>query len=317
MKHIILNGTDIKVSKVALGTATFGKDADEKTSFAVMDRFLSNGGNLIDTAVMYADWLPGEKSSSEKTIGKWMKSRGNRNSVIISTKGGHPQWDKMEISRLSEADIMSDIEKSLSNLQTAYIDIYFLHRDDKSIPVGEIMDVLHKIVASGKARSIGLSNWCPERIAEANEYCKANGITPITSSQIQFGIAHPNADKIDPTTEFMSKDAFEFYKSAGLNLLSFSSQSGGYFFMQNEDGSPKENPFYNNEKSREMFCKVREMSKKYSCSVGAVIVSALSSNPYFNTIPIIGCMTESQVDDSMAGLSIKMSEEDVKALILR
>jgi aryl-alcohol dehydrogenase-like predicted oxidoreductase len=66
-----------------------------------------------------------------------------------------------------------------------------------------------------------------------------------------------------------------------------------------------------------MFCKVKEMSKKYSCSVGAVIVSALSSNPYFNTIPIIGCMTEGQVDDSMAGLDITMSEEDVKTLILR
>lgn len=317
MNYITLNGTDIKVSKVALGTATFGKDADEKTSFAVMDRFLENGGNLIDTAVMYADWLPGEKSSSEKTIGKWLKSRGNRKEVIISTKGGHPQWDKMEISRLSESDIMNDIEKSLTNLQTDYIDIYFLHRDDKSIPVGDIMDVLHKIVSSGKARSIGLSNWCTERIDEANEYCKAKGISPITSSQIQFGIAHPNPDKIDPTTEFMSKEAFEYYKNAGLNLLSFSSQSGGYFFMQNEDGSPKANPFYDNEKSREMFYKVKEMSKKYSCSVGAVIVSALSSNPYFNTIPIIGCMTEGQVDDSMAGLNIKMSDEDIKALIMR
>lgn len=317
MSHIRLNGTDIEVSRVALGTATFGKDADEKTSFILMDRFVHNGGNLIDTAIMYADWLPGEKSASEKTIGKWMAERKNRHDIIISTKGGHPQWDKMEISRLSEADIMSDIDKSLNNLQTDYIDVYFLHRDDKSMHVGEIMETLHKIVASGKARSIGLSNWCPARIAEAAAYCADHGTSPVTSSQIQFGIAHPNADKIDPTTEFMDKAAFDFYANEDFNLFSFSSQSGGYFFMCNEDGTPKANPFYDSEKSREQFYKVRNMSEKYNCSAGAVIVSALSSNPYFKTIPIIGCMTEAQVDDSMSGLEIKMSEDDIKNLILR
>ncbi len=317
MSYIPLNGTDIKVSKVALGTATFGKDADEKTSFMLMDRFIQNGGNLIDTAVMYADWLPGEKSASEKTIGKWMSERKNRDSIIISTKGGHPQWDNMEISRLSEADIMSDIDKSLANLQTDYIDVYFLHRDDKSMHVGEIMETLNKIVTAGKARSIGLSNWCPSRLAEAMKYCAEHGTAPITSSQIQFGIAHPNPDKIDPTTEFMHKDAFDFYSREDLNLFSFSSQSGGYFFMCDEDGNPRANPFYDNEKSRELFYKIRAMSEKYSCSVGSVIVSALSSNPYFKTIPIIGCMTEEQVDDSMNGLKITMSEEDVKNLILR
>lgn len=317
MSYIQLNGTDIKVRKAALGTATFGKDADEKTSFMLMDRFVQNGGNLIDTAVMYADWLPGEKSASEKTIGKWMAERNKRHDIIISTKGGHPKWDKMEISRLSETDIMSDINKSLTNLNTDYIDVYFLHRDDKSMHVGEIMETLNKIVTSGKARSIGLSNWCPERIADAMAYCAEHSIAAITSSQIQFGIAHPNADKIDPTTEFMDKDAFDFYTNAGLNLFSFSSQSGGYFFMCNEDGTPKSNPFYDNEKSREQFRKVCAMSEKYGCSASAVIVSALSSNPYFKTIPIIGCMTEAQVDDSMSGLEIRMSKDDVQSLISR
>lgn len=317
MDYIRLNGTDIDVSRVALGTATFGKDADEQTSFTVMDRFVYNGSNLIDTAVMYADWLPGEKSASEKTIGKWMAERKNRHNIIISTKGGHPQWDKMEISRLNEEDILSDVNKSLSNLRTDYIDVYFLHRDDISKPVGKIMETLNKIVVSGKARSIGLSNWCTERIAEADAYCKEHNLSPIISSQIQFGIAHPNADKIDPTTEYMDSAAFDFYKVNDFNLFSFSSQSGGYFFMQDENGNPKPNPYYDNPKSRELFYKVKEMTAKYSCSVGAVIVSALSSNPYFKTIPIIGCMTESQVDDSMSGLNLKMSDEDVKSLILR
>lgn len=317
MNRIKLNGTDINVSRVALGSATFGKDIDEATSFLLMDRFFENGGNLIDTARVYADWLPGEKSSSEKTIGKWMRERKNRDSIIISTKGGHPPCDNMAMSRLSEADIMDDIENSLENLQTDYIDVYFLHRDDKSMHVGEIMNTLDKIVTSGKARSIGLSNWCAERIGEAMQYCAEHNMSPITSSQIQFGIAHPNSDKVNHSTEFMHKSAFDFYAKEDLNLFSFSSQSGGYFFVCDENGAPKANPFYDNAKSREQFFKVKAMSQKYDCSVGAIIVSALASNPYFKTIPIIGCMTSEQVDDSMSGLNIKMSDDDIKSLILR
>ncbi len=317
MNRVKLNGTDITVSKTALGTATFGKEIDQVTSFMLMDSFFENGGNLLDTANAYADWLPGEKSSSEKTIGKWMNERNNRHDIIISTKGGHPPCDNMDLSRLSKADILSDIESSLKNLQTDYIDVYFLHRDDTSMHVGEIMSTLNEIIKSGKARSIGLSNWCPERIEDAMRYCEEHGMAQITSSQIHFGIAHPNADKLNHSTEFMHKEAFEFYAKQDLALFSFSSQSGGYFFICDENGEPKANPLYDNAKSREQFYKVKDMCKKYDCSVGALIVSALSSNPYFNTIPIIGCMTKEQIDDSMAGLTIKMSDEDIKSLILR
>ena len=145
---------------------------------------------------------------------------------------------------------------------------------------------------------------------------KLNG-TDIVVSKAALGIAHPNANELNHSTEYMHKDAFDFYKNEKLNLFSFSSQSGGYFFICDEKGEPKPNPIYDNAKSREKFYKIKQISEKYGCSVGAVIVSALSSNPYFKTIPIIGCMTKEQTDDSMSGLNIKMSNEDINSLISR
>ena len=140
MKYIKLDGTDIKVSKLALGTDSMGEPMTEETSREVLDSFTEAGGTLIDTALSYNDWAPGEKSRSEKIIGRWLKARSNRHDLIISTKGGHPPMGHMDISRLSEKEIMSDIEQSLSNLGTDYVDIYFLHRDNENLPVAPIME---------------------------------------------------------------------------------------------------------------------------------------------------------------------------------
>ena len=306
-----LIGTEILASKIALGTATFGTGIDKELSFRLLDTFLDCGGNLIDTASCYANWFNMGESISEKTIGEWIRLRDNRSRIVISTKGAHPRHEEIDIPRVNKKDINEDIEKSLVNLRTDYIDVYFLHRDDENKSVGEIMEVLNELVKTGKTRSIGLSNWRPERVAEAIEYCNANSLVPVTSSQIQFGIADPNPGEIDPTTEFMTKEAYEYYKKAKLNLFSFSSQSGGYFFMSDENGNPKPNPAYDSEKNRERFHKVRSLAENYGASVGAVIVSSLLNNPYFNTIPIIGGATEEQVKDSMSGLDLKMKEADV------
>ncbi len=317
MSFIKLNGTDINVSKVALGTALFGKTIDREMSFLLMDKFFENGGNLIDTANVYANWLPGEKSASEKTIGRWMSERKNRDKVIISTKGAHPVSGLEHIPRVSKECILADVDDSLKNLGTDYIDIYFLHRDDESKTIAEIMDTLGSIAKTGKIRSIGLSNWKPKRLREAADYAKGHNIMPVTSSQVHFGIAYPNPDGIDPTTEFVDKAEFDFYSENEFNLFSFSSQSGGYFFCTDENGRPLQNRSYDNEKSRQKFDLVMQMTEKYNCSVAEIIIASLCANKAFNTIPIIGCANEEQLKSSMAGLSVQMEDGDVKNLLKR
>lgn len=317
MSFIKLKGTDINVSRVALGTALFGKTIDKDMSFLLMDKFLEYGGNLIDTANVYANWLPGEKSASEKTIGRWMRERKNRDKVIISTKGAHPVSGLERIPRVSRECILEDVDDSLKNLGTDYIDVYFLHRDDEKKSIAEIMDTLGEIAKAGKIRSIGLSNWKPKRLKEAAEYAKEHKLMPVTSSQVHFGIAFPNPDGIDPTTEFVDKAEFEFYSENDFNLFSFSSQSGGYFFMTDENGRPLQNRSYDNEKSRQKFDLVMKMAKKYNVTVAEIIIASLCANKAFTTIPIIGCADEAQIKSSMAGLSLRMEDEDVKELLKR
>ena len=317
MEQIQLNGIDMKVSKAALGAAPFGTTLPERECRTLLDAFCEHGGNLVDTALIYANWEPGEKSSSEKVIGRWMRDRQNRHNMIISTKGGHPELNNMHISRLSEQDIFSDIEKSLQNLKTDYVDIYFLHRDDKSKPIGEIMETLNKLIRSGKARSVGVSNWCHWRITEAREYCRVHGLADIVSSQIEFGIAQPNPGTFDPTTEYMNSEEFEFYSGADINIFSCSSQSGGYFFNINEQGKPKLNKKYSNAENEVRFEKVMQLSQKYGCSVAGIIVAALCSNPEFRTIPILGCINANQLRTSVEGTDLILEEDDVRTLLQR
>ena len=124
-----INNTDLKASKLVLGSHLFGTEIDEKISFALLDRFLEAGGNIVDTASVYANWLPGEKHKSEKTLGKWLANSGRRKEMIVVTKGGHHDLETNK-SRLFYKDVREDLEKSLENLRTDYIDIYYLHKDD-------------------------------------------------------------------------------------------------------------------------------------------------------------------------------------------
>lgn len=317
MKHITLKGTDITVSNIALGTDSMGAPMTEEISKAVLDTYTELGGNLIDTALSYNDWTPGEKSRSEKIIGRWLKERKNRKNLIISTKGGHPPMGHMEISRLSRKDIFSDIEKSLEHLGTDYVDIYFLHRDDEALPVGPIAETLNELVKSGKTRSIGLSNWSPRRVLEIQKYCKKHSLAPITSSQIQFGLARPNIENIETTLRIMDSEAYSFYTNAGINVFAFSAQSKGYFSKldKNMPLSPKASQRYDNPKSREIYHMLKDLSLKYKCTVTEAVSAVLCSVPDFITVPILGCKNSGHVKTSVGASDLAIDARDVKRIL--
>ena len=167
---IYLEKHGMKMAKLSLGTAGFGSAVDRKTAFLLLDRYYAAGGNLFDTARVYADWLPNGHGASERTLGEWIASRGLRDRVLISTKGAHPPMGNLHTPRVNRKAILFDMEESLSALATDYVDIYFLHRDDESRPVSDIMPTLHELVVAGKTRFLGASNWRASRIAEANAF---------------------------------------------------------------------------------------------------------------------------------------------------
>ncbi|MBQ8758348.1 MAG: aldo/keto reductase, partial [Clostridia bacterium] len=213
------------LSRFSIGTAAYGTGLSKETSFSILDAYMEAGGNFIDTAAVYGF------GESEKVIGEWMKKKSSRGNVFVATKGAHPSlpdWKR----RLSEVDIRSDIEASLSFLQTDYIDLYFLHRDDLSLPVEEIMPVLDKLVKEGKTRFIGASNWSAERINDANEFAEKNGLAQFSASQILWNGAVINKDgmdKIDPKRAIMDEKEHFLYAENKIPVMAYTSQAKGLF----------------------------------------------------------------------------------------
>lgn len=314
MKQIKLKNTDLTVSNIALGTDSYGSIVDEKLSFEMLDFYFDKGGNLPDTAECYAHWAPNGVHASEKLIGKWMKERNNRSKIVISTKGGF--YKVNERPRLSENDIFEDLEGSLKRLGTDYIDIYWLHRDAPEMPVYGIMDTLVKAVKQGKVRYTGVSNWSCERLNEANEYLKSIGEKELIASQIQYSPAKPNVEKNEPDLILMNDREYEYFKNHDLTVFAFAAQAKGFFSKYEKGGkdalTPKALDRYYNERTVEIFGKLKKISEKYNCTIGNAVVASLVNNRDFDTIPIIGCKNISQLEDSLSGADMVLSGEDMK-----
>ena len=222
--------TDLAPSAICLGSSHFGNGIAPADAYSLMDAYLTCGGNVIDTAAVYANWLPGEKNSSEKTIGRWLARTGKRDKIVLATKGGHPDLATMHISRMSPSEIVDDVETSLRNLQTDWIDLYWLHRDDPARPVAEIIDTLHGQVVAGKIRYFGSSNWRADRIEAAQIYATARGITGFVANQMRWSLAAIDPDTTgDPTTVAMDDETYAFHQRTGLAAIPYSSQASGYF----------------------------------------------------------------------------------------
>ena len=159
-----LGRTDIAIAPLVFGGNVFGWTADETTSFTLLDRFVERGFNAIDTADTYSAWVPGNAGGeSETIIGNWLKQRGRRDDVVLITKVG--LWERRK--GLRAENIIAAAEDSLQRLQTDYIDVYFSHTDDEETPLEETLNAFAKLVASGKVRAIGASNYSATRVQAA------------------------------------------------------------------------------------------------------------------------------------------------------
>lgn len=182
-----LGRSGLKVSPVCLGGNVFGWTADEKTSFAVLDDFTASGGNFIDTADVYSTWAPGHQGGeSETVLGKWLKSRGKRETVIVATKVGSDMGNGRK--GLKAGYIAQAVEDSLRRLQTDFIDLYQSHRDDLDTPQEETLEAYGKLVKAGKVRAIGASNFTAERLSAALAISAKNRLPRYESLQPEYNL---------------------------------------------------------------------------------------------------------------------------------
>lgn len=315
MRSTAIPQTDLMPSAICLGSSNFGNGIAPADAYQLLDAYVACGGNFIDTAAVYANWLPGEKNSSEKTIGRWLAANNRRDSLVLATKGAHPELATMHVPRMSPAEIVDDLETSLRNLQTDWIDLYWLHRDDPARPVAEIIDTLHGQVLAGKVRYFGCSNWRADRIAAAQSYAAARGITGFVANQMRWSLAQMDpAAEGDPTTVAMDDTTYAYHRCTGLAAIPYSSQANGYFQKMAEgrakDVRPNQQKQYGTAENRKRVARLQQLVQETGHSVSQLVLAYLTSQP-FVTIPIVGCRSVAQVEDSMRAGDVKLTGEQV------
>lgn len=174
MKHSILRGTGIRVSELCLGTSTFGGQTDIQDAIEIIHCALENGINFIDTADYY------NQGNSEIAVGTALK--GRRDCAVLATKVFFPTGGGINQRGLSRLHIISGVEKSLKNLKTDYIDLYYMHAPDYETPFEESLEAMASLVRSGKVRYIGVSNYAAWQICEALWISdKRNYVAPVVT----------------------------------------------------------------------------------------------------------------------------------------
>ena len=178
-----LGQSGISVAPLALGGNVFGWTADEPTSFEILDAFVDAGGNMVDSADVYSAWVPGNKGGeSETVIGNWLRrDPAKRDKVVIATKVGF-------FEGLAPEKIAAACDASLQRLGIDTIDLYYHHKDDPNVPLADSLGAMDALVKAGKIRSIGLSQYSPERLDEAVRTAEANGLMKPCALQTWYNL---------------------------------------------------------------------------------------------------------------------------------
>lgn len=313
MRYAQIQGTDLRPSVICLGAGSFGISVAQDASFELMDQFVAEGGTFLDTALVYGEWLPDGKGRSEQTIGAWIAARNNRQDVIIGTKGAHPRLATMHVPRLSRQEIVDDLDESLRNLGTDYIDLYWLHRDDRDRPVADILETVNEQITAGKIRCFGCSNWRLDRLKEAQEYAVAHGLQGFAGNQLWWSLAKPNAAAVTDSTLVQMDDAImRYHQEQGLAAMAYTSQARGFFakLASFEGVSEGLRKTYDNPANRERMKRLETLSTAGGESLSALALAYIV-NQSFPSFPIAGCSSPEQLADNLRAGDLQLEPEQV------
>jgi aryl-alcohol dehydrogenase-like predicted oxidoreductase len=318
MDFAVMRDTDLRLSRICLGTPEYGSSISRLDSFDLMDSYVEMGGNFLDTAHIYADWQCETPGMSELTLGAWVAERKCREQIVIGTKGGSCT-PACPIPRLAPEQITGDLKLGLARLRFDYVDLYWLHRDDPTRPVSELMDTLDGLRKQGLIRWYAASNWSAARLREAAQYAARKGIPSFVASQIQWSLAKMNPAAVwDQTMLEMDEETLRFHIETGLPQVPFTSQargffSGAYFEDRPETGKPAVREAYGSELNWGRLARARALSRELGCTPNQMALAYLMSQP-FQCFPIVGARRVEQLKDSCGAADLRLTPEQVRIL---
>ncbi|MFK7846963.1 MAG: aldo/keto reductase [Rhodothermales bacterium] len=308
MNKVQLGNSDVQVSTLCIGTDLIGSKIDQATSFSLFDFFHERGGSFIDTANFYASWYEGcVGGESETTIGAWMKGRGNRADIQISSKLAfdYPGCE----GGLTATEIERECEKSLKRLQTDYIDVYYAHRDDFETPLEETMEAFDRLIKAGKIRAIGASNLWLWRIAEANMVSQLNHWAPYSVVEQRYTYLRPRHGADFGPQICISDDMKRFAKHHNVSLIGYSILLQGAY---TRDDKPMPAQFAGPE-ANDRLAALASVAKDVHATMNQVIIAWMRQSSPF-VLPIIAGSSTAQLDENISALDVKLSTEQMELL---
>jgi aryl-alcohol dehydrogenase-like predicted oxidoreductase len=305
-----LGRSGLRTAPLCLGGNVFGWTADEAASFAILDRFVELGFNLIDTANVYSRWVPGhDGGESERVIGKWLKRSGKRDRVLIATKVG---MGSDESKGLKRGQIESNVEASLERLQTGVIDLYQTHADDPNTPVEETLEALARLVKSGKVRAIGASQYSPARLRESLEASKRLGIPRYETLQPEFNLY----DRAP-----FERDYQPIALEHGLGVIPFFGLakgflSGKYRKMSDIEGRPRADglkKYFQGDRGMKILAALDAVGKRLDATPAQVSIAWIMAQPSI-AAPIVSVTSVGQLDDIAGAVRVRLDQDALAEL---
>ena len=302
--------TDLDVSPVCFGTGSVSLTLPDEELFPLLDAFADAGGNFFDTANVYGKWAPWFDNRSEQRIGQWLARRADRSRMIVATKGAHYDLeDPAHTPRVTLDAITADIEESLRALGQETIDFYWLHRDDPTRPIGEILEECETLRRAGKLRWYGASNFTGERLQQAFDYAAAHGIAGFTGVSNQWSLAKvprlADNNNPDPTLVLMGEAEEAFHARTGTACIPFQATARGWF-AKAAAGAPIALDLaraFDSPENRATLAALMEKSAATGYSVQALAVTELAKQP-FPVIPITAASNPAQMEDLLQAMAL-------------
>lgn len=319
MNRKILGTSNLQVSELCLGTMNFGWKEPVESSLERLEQFTEAGGNFIDTANVYSrreqpgkdfygkDFSEYVDGTSERLIGQWVKEKGNREDLVIATKVGFA-YPGIQIGT-SAKQIKTECEKSLKRLQTDYIDLLYLHMDDRSIPLEESLGALADLVQEGKVRYVGASNFTAWRLAQACEVSKRNGFPQFCCIQQRHTYLRPRQGADFGRQVAANKELFDFAQNSSMALLAYSPLLKGYY----NDRTKALMEQYQGPDAEARMAALEQVAKETGATGTQIVYSwMLRSDP--SVMPIVAASTSAQFQEALDALDLKLSEDQMDRL---
>jgi aryl-alcohol dehydrogenase-like predicted oxidoreductase len=297
---VLLGASDLDVFPLCLGGNVFGRSADERQSYEVLDAYVAAGGNFIDTANIYAG------GASEEIIGRWMASRGNREQIVLATKVGMGQD-----AGLSPAQVAQGAEESLRALQTDRIDLYYAHKDDPDTPLEQTLAAFDALVKQGKARHIAASNYSADRLAQALAISEREGLARYQALQPHYNL--------------VVRDEYEgplqdLCQARGLPSLPYFALAQGFLTGKYRPGGKEVQSTraqragsYMDERGLRVLAALDQVAAAHETTLAAVSLAWLAAQPTVAT-PIASARTVAQLEDLLPLASLTLTEAEVALL---